>query len=229
MSRASGARRDAIAAPLTRRRRRGDSVEGARPRAAPRPGPEVHGQRDESRLGKIFVCSEGVQPRFPQRGCPVARNGFAARLGPRTRRGRASARGRWKRWQRSPGASEPRRAKPAQRCMLPTVLSTSANAVAAKLLARCLHDLGDAAKNEFACSLLGLRLRARKPSPVALLDAPTARRTFKRDLDAISRHVVKLERGPPRRSCINGPSIRLTPARSLRRPRWPRRPRRRAS
>ena len=229
MSRASGARRDAIAAPLTRRRRRGDSVEGARPRAAPRPGPEVHGQRDESRLGKIFVCSDRVKPRFPQRGCPVARNGFAARLGPRTRRGRASARGRWKRWQRSPGASEPRRQTGAalhasdrvehvcQRCGCKITRTLS------------LHDLGDAAKNEFACSLLGLRLRTRKPSPVALLDAPTARRTFKRDLDAISRHVVKLERGPPRRSCINGPSIRLTPAASLRRPRWPRRPRRRAS
>ena len=228
MSRASGARRDAIAAPLTRRRRRGDSVEGARPRAAPRPGPEVHGQRDESRLGKIFVCSSSAQPRFPQRGCPVARNGFAARLGPRTRRGRASARGRWKRWQRSPGASEPRRAKPAQRCMLPTVLSTSANAVAAKLLARVCTIWGTRPKT-ICLQPAWLRLRARKPSSVALLEAPTARRTFKRDLDAISRHVVKLERGPPRRSCINGPSIRLTPAGCLRRPRWPRRPRRRAS
>ena len=61
---------------------------------------------------------------------------------------------------RGPLARQSHGAKPAQRCMLPTVLSTSANAVAAKLLARCLHDLGDAAKNEFACSLLGLRLRS---------------------------------------------------------------------
>ena len=224
MSRASGARRDAIAAPLTRRRRRGDSVEGARPRAAPRPGPEVHGQRDESRLGKIFVCSSSAQPRFPQRGCPVARNGFAARLGPRTRRGRASARGRWKRWQRSPGASEPRRQTGAA-----LHASDRVEHVCQRCGCKITRTLSLRGQKRVCLQPLRLRLRARKPSPVALLDAPTARRTFKRDLDAISRHVVKLERGPPRRSCINGPSIRLTPAASLRRPRWPRRPRRRAA
>ena len=37
---------------------------------------------------------------------------------------------------RGPLARQSHGAKPAQRCMLPTVLSTSANAVAAKLLAR---------------------------------------------------------------------------------------------
>ena len=222
MSRASGAT-------PSPRRSHGDGVAAIASRAHVR---EQRRGRDQRSMASVtshgsarFLC---VATRFPQRGCPVARNGFAARLGPRTRRGRASARGRWKRWQRSPGASEPRRAKPAQRCMLPTVLSTSANAVAAKLLARVCTIWGTRPKT-ICLQPAWLRLRARKPSSVALLEAPTARRTFKRDLDAISRHVVKLERGPPRRSCINGPSIRLTPAGCLRRPRWPRRPRRRAS
>ena len=143
------------------RRSHGDGVAAIASRAHVR---EQRRGRDQRSMASVtshgsarFLC---VATRFPQRGCPVARNGFAARLGPRTRRGRASARGRWKRWQRSPGASEPRRQTGAalhasdrvehvcQRCGCKITRTLS------------LHDLGDAAKNEFACSLVGLRLRA---------------------------------------------------------------------